>query len=167
MTCQIGQQDCPPPPSLPLNKLAYMQEMLEDEPPSPVFMPIPTSSESTTPLAPGLAVLPRNLWPHNFLVFSIIMTVIMGIVKLLTLIITIPATVLAGRVRDKQHATNIGGGTALWIIGYSIETIFLCLCIQLSSRLAVLAYNYCLTLRNACNYNTMYIVTCCYRCMSF
>ena len=86
----------------------YTQAMLESElnarqsPPS-VFMPAPTSSESTAPFAPGLVlrpVLPQTLWPHSFLYFTAIMTVVLGILNPLTLTTTIAAFILAGRVRD-------------------------------------------------------------------
>ena len=40
-------------------------------------------------------ILPRSLWPHNFLIFSLIMTVVLGVLNQITLALTIPATILA------------------------------------------------------------------------
>ena len=89
--------------------IGYTQAILEGKfqqanghPPPPVFMPVPTSSASTVPLAPGLElrpVLPQTLWPHSFLRFTIVMTVVLGILNPLTLTTTIAASILAGRVR--------------------------------------------------------------------
>ena len=39
--------------------------------------------------------LPRSLWPHNFLIFSLIMTIVFGLLNQVTLVLTIPATILA------------------------------------------------------------------------
>ena len=78
-------------------------EFAINQPPPPVFMPVPMSSESTAPLAPGLVlrpVLPQTLWPHNFLYCTVAMAIALGIFNPLTLLSTIPACILANRVRN-------------------------------------------------------------------
>ena len=51
--------------------------------------------------------LPRSLWPHNFLYFSVGLLIILGLLNPLTFITTIPAVVLAGFVSDLNVETKV------------------------------------------------------------